>query len=190
MAEIYVSTDIETDGFMPGENSMLSLGSAAYLSDGRLLGTWSANFETLPGAGMDPSTAQFWAQQPLAWEVCRRDLRAPAQAMPEYAAWLRALPGRPVFVGYPVTFDFMFVGWYLVRFARDNPFGFSAIDISSFAMAVLGREFRQTTKHHMPREWFDPTLPHTHVALDDALEQGALFMNLLAASRRREATGA
>lgn len=31
----------------------------------------------------------------------------------------------------------------------------------------------------MPRHWFDK-LPHTHIALDDALEQGALFCNILA----------
>jgi hypothetical protein len=183
VAEVYVSTDIETDGFLPGENSMLSLGSAAYLADGRLVGTWTANLETLPGASVNPRTAQFWAAQPEAWAACRSDLREPAEALPEYVAWLRALPGRPVFVGYPVTFDFSFVGWYLARFVGDNPFGFSALDIKSFAMAVLGCEFRQTTKRHMPRAWFDPGLPHTHVALDDALEQGALFMNLLRASR-------
>jgi hypothetical protein len=31
----------------------------------------------------------------------------------------------------------------------------------------------------MPPAWFDD-LPHTHVALDDALGQGALFCNMLA----------
>jgi hypothetical protein len=31
-------------------------------------------------------------------------------------------------------------------------------------------------------------LPHTHIALDDALEQGALFCNMLAELRAREAT--
>ena len=40
MAEVYVSTDIETDGFLPGDNSMLSLGSAAFLADGRQVGTF------------------------------------------------------------------------------------------------------------------------------------------------------
>jgi hypothetical protein len=30
----------------------------------------------------------------------------------------------------------------------------------------------------MPKQWFDP-LPHTHIALDDAMEQGALFCNML-----------
>ena len=33
----------------------------------------------------------------------------------------------------------------------------------------------------MPPHWFDP-LPHTHQALDDAIEQGALFCNMLAAN--------
>jgi hypothetical protein len=30
-------------------------------------------------------------------------------------------------------------------------------------------------------EWFDP-VPHTHVALDDAIEQGQLFCNMLKAN--------
>jgi len=33
----------------------------------------------------------------------------------------------------------------------------------------------------MPSEWFDP-VPHTHVALDDAIEQGQLFCNMLSAN--------
>jgi hypothetical protein len=30
----------------------------------------------------------------------------------------------------------------------------------------------------MPARWFDP-VPHTHVALDDAIGQGRLFCNML-----------
>jgi hypothetical protein len=36
----------------------------------------------------------------------------------------------------------------------------------------------------MPAHWFDD-LPHTHKALDDAIEQGAMFCNILADNRRR-----
>jgi len=39
------------------------------------------------------------------------------------------LPGRPIFVGYPIAFDFSFVVYYLERFTGKNPFGFSAIDL-------------------------------------------------------------
>ncbi len=64
--EIYVSTDVETDGPIPGPHSMLSLGSAAYSADGKLLSTFTANLETLPGAEGHPETMAWWATQPEA----------------------------------------------------------------------------------------------------------------------------
>ncbi len=73
---------------------------------------------------------------------------------------------------------FLFVYWYLIRFVGESPFSHSALDIKSYAMAVLKTEYRESTKRNMPRQWFDK-LPHKHVALDDAIEQGALFCNML-----------
>ena len=54
LREIYVSTDIETDGPVAGKHSLLSIGSAAYLADKELLGTFSANLETLPASARIP----------------------------------------------------------------------------------------------------------------------------------------
>jgi len=185
LPEIYVSTDIETDGPCLGRHSMLSLGSAAYTADKRLLATFSANLETLPGAHPNPTTAAWWATQPEAWAACRQDLEAPALAIRRYVAWLRALAGNPVFVAYPAAFDFPFVHWYLVEFAGDNPFGFSVIDIKTYAMALLRKPYRACGKQSMPVEWFDPA-PHTHIALDDAIEQGRLFCNMLKANSHHD----
>ena len=178
MSEIYVSTDVETDGPIPGPHSLLSFASAAYRADKTLLGTFAANLHTLPGARGHPDTMAWWQDQPEAWAAARSDLRDPAEALPAYVAWLRGLPGTPVFVAYPAAFDFLFVYWYLIRFAGESPFSFSALDIKTYAMALLQKDYRQATKRNMPRRWFDP-LPHTHRALDDALEQGALFCNML-----------
>jgi DNA polymerase III alpha subunit (gram-positive type) len=178
MNEIYVSTDVETDGPIPGPHSMLSLGSAAYTADKRLVATFSVNLDTLDGAAPDPRTAAWWATQPEAWAACRRDAETPQTAMPRYRDWLKALPGKPVFVAYPAGFDFLFVYWYLIRFAGESPFSHSALDIKTLAMAMLGTGYRDATKRNMPKRWFDP-MPHTHVALDDAIEQGALFCNML-----------
>jgi hypothetical protein len=177
--EIYVSTDVETDGPIPGPNSMLSFGSAAYLGDKKLIGTFSANLDELPGATADAKTAEWWAQQPMAWAACRQSLEPPDAAMLRYVSWLKALPGKPVFVGYPAGFDFLFVYWYLIRFAGESPFSFSALDIKTYAMALLKKDYRRTTKGGMPKHWFDAHR-HTHIALDDAIEQGALFCNMLA----------
>jgi hypothetical protein len=182
MSEIYVSTDVEVDGPIPGPHSMLSFGSAAYREDKTLVATFAANLELLPGAAGHPDTMAWWGQHPDAWAACRGALRDPADAMPDYVRWLESLPGKPVFVGFPVAFDFMFVYWYLIRFAGRSPFSFSALDIKTMAMVMLGKEYRHCSKKDLPRRWFDD-LPHSHVALDDAVEQGAMFCNMLAESR-------
>lgn len=177
--EIYVSTDIEADGPIPGPNSMLSFASAAYTVNKELIGTFAANLETLPEANPHPQTQAWWEQNPEAWNACRQDCQDPALAMKEYINWVKKLPGKPVFVGYPAAYDFMFVYWYLIRFTGESPFSHSALDIKTYAMAVLKKPFRETSKRNMPKHWFDD-LPHTHKALDDAIEQGALFCNILA----------
>jgi 3'-5' exoribonuclease Rv2179c-like domain len=176
--EIYVSTDVESDGPIPGPNSMLSFGSAAFRADGTMLSTFSRNLDEMPGAAADPSTAAWWAGQPEAWAACRRDTVPPEDAMRDYRKWLEALPGRPVFVAYPAGYDFMFVYWYLIRFAGASPFSHSALDVKTLAMAILGTGYRDATKRNMPKRWLS-NHPHTHVALDDAIGQGHLFCNML-----------
>lgn len=183
MIEIYVSTDIEADGPIPGPHSMLSFGSAAFKSDGTRVATFSANLELLPGACCHPETMKWWGKHAEAWAACRKDLRPPGAVMADYVAWLDTLPGRPVFVGYPASYDFMFVYWYLMRFVGRSPFSFSALDIKTMAMTLLGQEFHASSKKNMPKQWFGASL-HSHVALQDAIEQGELFCNMLAQCRR------
>jgi hypothetical protein len=179
MSEIYVSTDIEVDGPIPGPYSMLGFGSAAYQADKKLISTFASNLEPLPGASTHPDTMAWWGERPEEWAANRKDLRDPAEAMQDYVKWLDSLPGKPVFVGYPAAFDFLFVYWYLMRFVGRSPFSFAALDIKTMAMVLLGKEYRHCSKKGMPKRWFDEA-PHTHIALDDAIEQGALFCNMLA----------
>lgn len=176
--EIYVSTDVESDGPIPGPHSMLSFASAAFTSEGALLGTFSANLAPLPGAAAHPETARWWQTQPEAYAATQVDVRAPAEAMAAYAGWLRGLPGAPVFVAFPAGYDFLFVYWYLMRFAGESPFSHAALDMKTFGMCLLGGGFRDVSLARLRARW--PTdLPHTHIALDDALEQGHLFVAML-----------
>jgi hypothetical protein len=186
MQEIYVSTDIEADGPIPGPHSMLSLASAAFLADKSLVGTFTANLELLPDAAGHPQTMAWWQTQPEAWQACRQNLQAPEEAMKRYVAWLKALPGKPIFVAYPATYDFMFVYWYLIRFTGESPFGHQGLDIKSYSMALLKTSFKASAKRNMPAHWFDE-LPHTHISLDDAIGQGALFCNMLKENTRSKA---
>ena len=93
--EIYVSTDVEADGPIPGPNSMLSFGSAAYTGGKELIGTFSANLGTQPGATADPKTAEWWARQPEAWAACRQELEIPETAPTQAKAIERAREFSP-----------------------------------------------------------------------------------------------
>ncbi len=87
--EIYVSADVETDGPIRGPHSMLSFASAAYLADKTLIGTFSANLETLPGAGGHPETMTWWSKNRAPWETCQTKWQSPEKAMRNYVGWLK-----------------------------------------------------------------------------------------------------
>lgn len=197
--EIFISTDVETDGPIPGPYSMLSLGAAAFvLPNKEPISTFSVNFETLDGAEGDPETLEWWKGQPEAWAACRKDQEKPAEAIRRYVSWVESLPGiekkptpngvglwavsNAVFVGYPAGFDFTFVYWYIRRFGARSPFSFSALDMKTFAMASLGTTFRDAVRKNMPKEWF-PEHPLSHLAVEDAVDQGIAFVNMVLHAR-------
>lgn len=176
--EIYFITDIETDGPIPAAHSMLSLASVAMNTAGEFVDEFSVNLHALPHATMHPQTAVFWRNEPAAWAACRSDLVEPETAMTDYVKWVRTIAGThsaPVFVGFPVGFDFTFVLWYLHTFTDGSPFSWSALDMKTFAMALTDLPFKQTIKPKLPAEWLPDDLPHTHIALDDAREQAQIF---------------
>lgn len=185
--EIYVSVDIEADGPSPGQNSMISFGAAAYTIEKKLIDTFERNLTPLDGAVQDHSTMKFWKQNPVAWDYCQQDQYDPWTAMKEFQAWLYKVQtlgqfNKPVFIGYPATYDFKWIDWYFHKFVGMTPFGFSGLDMKSYAMALLQCDFRESAKRRYPKNWFD-NLPHTHKALDDAIEQGAMSINILRESR-------
>ena len=180
--ECYVSVDVEADGPVPGLHSMLSLGAAAFTSDGERLDTFSVNLEPLPHASEDPRTMRWWASQEAAWEACHVDPQPPQAAIAGFRRWIdhhHKTVGWPVMVAFPIAFDGMWVEWYLNRFGGESPFRRRGLDIKTVAMVAMGAGYRATAKSTLPKHW-RPRAPHTHVAVDDAIEQGELFFNVLA----------
>lgn len=180
--EVYISADVETDGPLPGINSLLSFGCAAFTLKSGLISTFERNLELLPGAVPDLATkVEFWDRNPEAWAACRKDVQPIEPSIRAYVAWVKGLPGIPVFVGYPATFDHYFLHYYTIVFTGSDPLGFSALDMRSYMSGMLGTSFKSSSKKNMPKEWFPQGSPHTHVAIEDSKEQGELFMNMLRA---------
>jgi len=185
--DVYISADVETDGPIPGRYSLLSFGLCV-----------AGSFDGHRFHAVDPEQSTFYRElrpiserfEPEALQVngldrerLRRQGVRPEEAMEEASGWVRAIAGdrRAVLVAYPVAFDWSFLYWYFVRFASSgSPFGYSScLDIRTMYQARAHTVFDLASKRHMP-EALRPDRPHTHNALDDAVEQAQLFANVFA----------
>lgn len=175
---IFISCDVEADGVIPPYSSMLSFGAAAFNKAGELVGTFTANLETLPNAVPSKETMEWWAQNQEAYDATRTNLRDPKEAMTDFVNWVESLNCKPIMVAYPALYDGMWLYHYMMHFVGQSPFSFSALDLKSYVSGMLKIDYRDATKKNMPKRWF-PEEKHTHIALDDSIEQGKLFMNIL-----------
>jgi DNA polymerase III epsilon subunit-like protein len=182
--DIYISADIEADGPIPGPYSMLSFGLAV-----------AGTFDGTTFEPRNPSDRTFYRElkpisdhfDPGALQVSgldREELTArgsePSQALQGAARWVREQAGtfRAVLVGYPVVFDWLFLHWYFVRFAGESPFGFgSALDIKTIYHQKARVTFDRAGRDQLPPD-LSSGLPHTHNALEDAIEQAEVFNRL------------
>ncbi|MER5943222.1 3'-5' exoribonuclease [Streptomyces sp. NPDC001928] len=182
---LYISVDIEADGPIPGPYSMLSFGAA-------VAGVQDADSFT----PADPEERTFYRElRPISEEFVpealavsgldrerlAREGSEPATALAEFSAWVREVSAgaQSVMCGYPASYDWTFLYWYLIRFTGTSPFGHSGcLDMKTLYATKAGLPLRAVAKGTMPRELLSRRR-HTHHALDDAVEQAELFANLM-----------
>ncbi|MEV5932945.1 3'-5' exoribonuclease [Streptomyces sp. NPDC052079] len=183
---LYISVDIEADGPIPGPYSMLSLGaSVAGVQDAEGFRAADPEERTFYRE-LKPISAEF-VPEALAVSGLDRDRLGtegaePVQAMRKFTDWVGEVRAgaQPVMCGYPASYDWTFLYWYLIRFTGSSPFGHSGcLDMKTLYATKAGLPLRAVVKGTMPRELLSRRR-HTHHALDDAIEQAELFANLMA----------
>jgi hypothetical protein len=191
MPECYISVDVETDGPVPGPNSLLQIGACgAGINTGRAFERhdpaatgFSVWLRPLADATPDPGTVRWLGEQGIDHGKLYDTGLPPVAAMTRFAAWIKQAAGplRPVFVAYPLSFDWPFTHVYFHRFLGRDPFGFSsALDIKTLYNAKAGGgPVNRSTKGKMPKHLTQTRFDHTHDALDDARGQADLFANIM-----------
>ena len=179
-SETFISVDVEASGPIPGEYSMLSLGAC-------VVGATDKIFYV----ELKPITHNF---QPEAMSVCGLDLdelektgTLPEHAMSQFDLWLAQVTPDgedPIFVAYPLAFDWMFVAYYFHRYLKYNPFGYSGLDVKSFYVGLTGADWSRVYQNAMGADMLEE-LDLTHHAREDAMAQAKLFARLLDENRRR-----
>lgn len=196
MAErVYVVTDIEVDGFVPGANSMLSLASVAVTASGERVGEFEAVLAGLPGAQPDSQVWEWFQTQPAeVLAAATTGQRPVAEVMGDFVSWVKGLGEEREFVASPLGFDGHYVDHYLRRFTpyavceglyvEDRLFHGPGLCLKSLACGLVGGDPATFSVHTLPAEWFGD-VPHTHRAIDDARGYAHLLVEVLRRSRER-----
>ena len=145
----YIMVDVESDGPIPGDYSMIAIG--AIVVEPKLERTFRATLRPI---------GEKWIPDALAVSGFTREetlgFSEPQAVMESFADWLKTVAaGNPRFVS-DSGYDWQFVNWYFHHFLGRNPFGFSSMNLGSIYSGLAKnvhasfRHLRRTVHSHDP----------------------------------------
>lgn len=163
-AMTYVMVDIEADGPIPGDYSMVCFG--AVVVDGDLSRTFYGKLRPISDRFVPEALAVsgFSREETLAFAD-------PSAEMQRFSDWLaKECPGRKIFIADNNGFDWQFINWYFHHFLGENPFGFSSQNLGSLYKGLV-KDVTKNFKHLRKTA-------HTHDPVDDALGNAEALLHM------------
>lgn len=151
----YIMVDIESDGPIPGDYSMISFG--AVIVNEKLDRTFYGKLKPI---------SEKWIPEALNVSGHSREetmtFNDPKKVMHDFKNWIEInSKGRPIFISDNNGFDWMFICWYFHHFINENPFGWTSRRLSDLFCGIEKDTFAKW-KHLRKTK-------HTHNPVDDAM---------------------
>lgn len=161
----YVMVDIEADGPIPWDYSMICFGAVIVEPD------LSRTFH-----GRLRPVSEKWMPEALAVSGFTREetleFDPPEAVMAQFRDWLAGnVQGGAIFISDNNGFDWQFINWYFHHFLGSNPFGFSSTNLGSFYKGLV-RDVRKNFKHLRKTR-------HSHNPVDDAKGNAEAFLEIV-----------
>src|SRR3989338_2800792 len=161
----YVMVDIEADGPIPGDYSMICFG--VIVVEPSLSKTFYGKLKPISEKWFPDSlkVSGFSREETLNFDD-------PKAVMESFDQWVtESSQGRPIFISDNNGFDWQFVNWYFLHFLYKNPFGHSSMNLGSLYKG-LARDTFKNFKHLRKTK-------HTHHPVDDAKGNAEAFLEMI-----------
>lgn len=160
----FISVDIESDGPIPGEYSMVCFG--AVIVEPSLEKSFY---------GQTAPISTKWISESLAISGFSREEHLkfddPVEVMQKFKDWITAnSKGRPVLISDNNGFDAMFIAYYFHRFLGHNPFGWTSRRLSDLYCGMQNDAYAKW-KHLRNTK-------HTHNPVDDARGNAEVLLKM------------
>ena len=161
----YVMVDVEADGPIPGDYSMVCFGAVVVEPD--LKRTFYGRLRPISDQ-WDPdalAVSGFTREETLEFDD-------PGDVMRSFASWLGTLgeKSKPRFISDNNGFDWQFINWYFHHFTSKNPFGFSSTNLGSLYKGLVQDTFKSFKHLRKTR--------HTHHPVDDAMGNAEALLHM------------
>jgi DNA polymerase III alpha subunit (gram-positive type) len=161
----YIMIDIESDGPIPGDYSMISFG--AVIVNKNLSKTFYGKLKPISDKYIDKAleVSGLTREQTLSFDD-------PKETLLKFEKWIKEnCIDKPIFISDNNGFDWMFICWYFHHFLERNPFGFSSMNLGSFYKGLIKNVF-ENFKHLRKTQ-------HTHNPVDDAIGNAEAFLTII-----------
>ena len=162
----YIMIDIESDGPIPGDYSMISFG--AVVVEAPLNKTFYGKLRPI---------SEHYIPEALAVSGHSREetltFDDPKTVMTHFAQWIKEVSAgnQPIFISDNNGFDWMFICWYFHHFLGSNPFGYSSQNLGSLYKGIV-KDTRKNFKHLRQTK-------HTHNPVDDAIGNAEALLTIV-----------
>jgi len=149
--------DVESDGPIPADYSMVCFGAVLVDKAGKLDKTFYGRTRPItPNYNQEALAISGFSR------VEHKTFDEPKEVMLAFKQWIYDVneKGRPVFITDNPAYDFAWINFYFHRFIGDNPFGFSARRIGDIYCGLMKDPYAKW-KHLRKTK-------HTHNPVDDA----------------------
>lgn len=160
----YIMVDVETDGPIPYDYSMICFG--AVVVDDALDKTFYGKIKPISEKWIPDalSISGFTRQETLTFDD-------PVVVMTNFETWLLTNSKKGlIFISDNNGFDWQFINWYFHHFIGRNPFGYSSTNLGSLYKGLVKNVFKNF-KHLRKTK-------HTHNPVDDAKGNAEAFLTM------------
>jgi len=160
----YYVCDVESDGPIPSEYSMVCFGAV------KVEPTLSKTFY-----GKTKPVSKLWLPDALAISGFSRqeheEFDDPVVVMSNFADWLKETSvGRPIFISDNNGYDFSFINYYFHKYYGKNPFGWSSRRIGDLYCGMQNDAYSRWK--HLRES------PHNHNPISDALGNAEALLKM------------
>jgi len=160
----YIVVDVESDGKLLGENSMVCFG--AVIVEPSLTKTFY---------GKTKPISEVYDKESLSISGFSREEHEsfddPEKVMLNFTKWiLENSNGRPILISDNNGYDFSWINWYMIKYTGENPFGWSSRRIGDLYCGMMKDSYAKW-KHLRKTN-------HSHHPIDDAIGNAEAILEM------------